>query len=259
MPTLITLTSDFGTRDPYVAAMKGVILERCPEAQIIDLSHDIAAQDVFEAALFIAGCADRFPPGTIHVVVVDPGVGSDRRGLVAQVGFQRFVCPDNGLLTLLLQRLSVEAAHAITNPAFMLPKVSATFHGRDVFAPTAAALAAGGALDEAGPAVQDLVALDIPQATRSGQSVSGAILHIDHFGNAITNIHRSHLGGATPEPFEIGGRRFDRLCATYGEVPKGDSCALFGSGDYLEFAINGGNAAEDLSLVSGLEVELQLK
>jgi len=146
-PPLVTLTTDFGHRDPYVAAMKGVLHQRCPAVHIEDLSHDLAPQDLIEAALFVEAAMPYYPPGTFHIVVVDPGVGTARRPLALKADGQYFICPDNGLMTLYLQQHPLETAHVITNPAWMLPEVSATFHGRDIFASAAAMLASGSSLE----------------------------------------------------------------------------------------------------------------
>lgn len=185
---LVTLTTDFGTRDPYVAAMKGVIATLCPPARIVDLSHELPAQDIHAAAFFLAGAVPYFPPETVHVIVVDPGVGTARLPLAVRAGGQYFVCPDNGLLTLVLRTLSLEAAYTIANPDFMRSNISATFHGRDIFAPAAASLAAGASIAEIGAPVEKLVPLDVPEPRIAGGKVTGEIAHVDRFGK----LHHEH-------------------------------------------------------------------
>ena len=159
---IVTLTTDFGERDPYVAAMKGVILSRCPEAQVIDLTHDIAACDIFEGARFLAGAVPHFPEGSIHVAVVDPGVGTSRLALYARVGGRCVIGPDNGLVTLLIGAHRLEEARVISNPDFHREKVSATFHGRDVFAFAAGRLACGAKSEAVGPKLEEPRLLDFP-------------------------------------------------------------------------------------------------
>ena len=256
MTPLITLTTDFGTRDCYVAAMKGVIARRCPEARILDLTHDIPPQDVGEAAFFLAGACPWFPPGTIHVVVVDPGVGTARRALAARIGEQFFVCPDNGVLTLLARDAPVDA-HEIASPAFKLPDISATFHGRDLFAPAAAALAGGRTLDEAGPPADKLVMLPWPEPRWNGNLLQGEVVHVDRFGNAVTNIHRTHLEGrGRPTKIVAGSCRVAHIHAAYGDVPADTPLALSGSADLLEISVNQGHAADAFTLAPGTPVHV---
>ncbi|MCC6490866.1 MAG: SAM-dependent chlorinase/fluorinase, partial [Candidatus Hydrogenedentes bacterium] len=192
MAPLITLTTDFGTRDAYAAAMKGVILSACPDARVIDLSHDIAPQDVFEGAMFVAEAVPCFPANSIHCVVVDPGVGTARLPIIVSAGEHTFVCPDNGLLTLFTRQHAIREARMIANPEFMRASISATFHGRDIFAPAAAALARGVPMQDAGERLTTLTMLEIPGVhTTADGIVAGVVMHVDRFGNAITNIHRS--------------------------------------------------------------------
>ena len=190
---VVTLTTDFGTRDSYAAQLKGVLLARCARLRVIDLTHDIAAHDVLEGALFLAGAVPAFPPGTVHLAVVDPGVGGARRRVAVEAAGQRIVCPDNGLLTLLAREHPIEAAHELTNPDLRREPVSATFEGRDVFAPAAAHLACGGALADLGPPVTGLARLDVPEPEPTADGARGEVMHIDRFGNAITNIPASML------------------------------------------------------------------
>ncbi len=257
VPRCITLTTDFGTRDPYVAAVKGVMLSQCPSATLIDLTHDIPPQDIMEGALFLAASAPYFPPGTVHFAVVDPGVGTERLGMVARVGEWLFVGPDNGLVSILAARYSVEA-WAITNSDWMRDPVSPTFHGRDVFAPAAARLAAGAPPEEAGPRIETPVRLQFPAPIRiASDSMQGVVAHVDRFGNAISNVSRASLGGAHIVAVEVGGRRV-AIGKTYNDVASGELVALFGSSDYLELSVNGGSAAQVLNLEHGAPVEVFL-
>lgn len=254
---LVTLTTDFGTRDPYVAAMKGVVADICPNAYILDLTHEIAPQDVLEAAIFLAGACDCFPPNTIHVAVVDPGVGSDRRPVAVRAGGQTYVCPDNGMLTLIAQRHPVQDARAILNPAFMRERVSNTFHGRDVFAPTAAHLAAGWSLRDVGPEAGELVTLAVPAVESPNQRLLGQVIRVDRFGNLITNIPGRMLEPIRDVAIHVAGVVVRRLSGTYSDVSQGELLALVGSMDLLEVSVNGGNAARFLGVELGMDVEVR--
>ena len=260
---IITLTTDFGTSDAYVGIMKGVILGINPDVQVVDLTHAIPPQDIHDAALSIHSAHRYFPEGTIHTIVVDPGVGSNRRTVVCQTDHAFFVCPDNGILTYLLQEIentggqSINAV-AIQNQAYYLPEVSNTFHGRDIFAPVAAHLSLGVPPLDIGPPVEDLVQLRVPIPQVSGSTITGQIVKIDRFGNAITNISESVLAGigATYE-IRVGGTRLLRLNRAYAESGIGKPLAIIGSFGLLEIAINGGSAEVRLGLKWGDVVEIQ--
>ncbi len=257
MAALVTLTTDFGTRDPYVAAMKGVLLRACPELRVLDLGHEIAPHDVLEGALFLAGALPHFPAGTVHIAVVDPGVGSERRPIAVRAGGQTVVAPDNGLLTLFLRAYEPEAAHVIANVDFMAAEVSATFHGRDIFAPAAARLACGASLDAAGPPLEAIVTLDVPEPTRTADgAVRGEVIHLDRFGNAITNIPRVMVEATERTEIHVAGRSLGGLRRTYVDVAAGQPLALIGSSGHIEIAVNGGSAANVLGLRRGDPVEL---
>ena len=233
-----------------------MLISRCPEATVLDLAHAIAPQNRVEAALFLAGAVPTFPPGTVHLAVVDPGVGSDRRALAVEVAGQRVVCPDNGLLTLLTRSHPIAAAHELTNPALRRQPVSATFEGRDVFAPAAAHLACGGALAELGPAASDLVGLPLAEPERdAGGAVRGEVVHVDRFGNAVTNIPAALLSLEANLRVHATGHDFALLRA-YGAARPGEALAVIGSSDHLEVAVREGNAAERLGLQSGDRVEV---
>ncbi|MXW23274.1 MAG: SAM-dependent chlorinase/fluorinase [Chloroflexi bacterium] len=251
MPGIVTLTTDFGTRDSYVAQLKGVLLSRCVDLRIHDLTHDIAPHDVVEGALFLAASVPTFPAGTVHLAVVDPGVGSERRPIAAEVSGQRVVCPDNSLLTLLARAQPIEAVHELTNPQFRREPVSATFEGRDVFAPAAAHLACGGAIADLGPAVSDLARLALPEPERTERGMRGEVMHVDRFGNAITNIHVSMLrDGLHHAQVRVAGRELPVL-RTYADAAGGEALALVGSSGYIEVAVREGSAAETLGLRRG--------
>ena len=257
MRPLITLATDFGSRDPYAAAIKGVILSQCGEAKIVDLTHEIAVTGVIEGALFLAAAVPWYPHGTIHVVVVDPGVGTDRLPIVARLGGQTVVCPDNGLLTLLAQTHPLERMYAITNPDFMAEKISPTFHGRDVFAFAAGRIAAGANPEEAGPALDSIYTLDLPKAHRdSDGGILGEIIHVDRFGNLITNISDTLLNGITDMRIRSGALKLSALSRIYADVPPQKPLAVIGGSGRLEIAVNLGSAHELLRLTVGDKVEI---
>ena len=269
-PRIITLTTDFGISDTYVGIMKGVILGINPNAQIVDLTHAIPPQDIYEAAFSIYAARSYFPQGTIHVIVVDPGVGSDRQAIVSHIDTAFFVCPDNGVLSYLLHSVRDEAAQsidsvAIQNSAYYLPEVSNTFHGRDIFAPVAAHLSLGVPLDDIGPPVHTLVQLPIQVPELSGNTLTGQIVKIDRFGNAITNISETAIARlestSTVEipiyEISVGNARLNRLNRAYAEAGVGKPLAIIGSYGVLEIAINGGNAKEALGIKWGDPVVVQ--
>ena len=264
---LVTLTTDFGRRDPYVAAMKGAILSVDSHIQVVDMAHDIAAQNVLEGALFLACAIPYFTEGTVHIAVVDPGVGTDRHPIALFAGGQYLVCPDNGLASLLLREYPLQEARIITNHAFMRTKVHATFHGRDVFAPAAAHLATGTPLSALGSEIDTLVMLELPEPKQeSPQTIRGEIIHVDRFGNLVTNIRepllQQMLSAMNTEWGDVavwaGNHRLSGgIKRAYGEVTPGMLLALFGSAGYLEIAVNGGSASAALRLTCGDEVLLR--
>jgi S-adenosyl-L-methionine hydrolase (adenosine-forming) len=255
----ICLITDFGTRDPYVAAIKGVILGIAPEATIEDLSHEIAPQDIIEGALFLAAAAPYWPEGTVFIAVIDPGVGTQRNALAVSAGGQYFLCPDNGLLSLYLQDHPLESAYAITNHAYLAPEISPTFHGRDIFAPAAAHLLKGVPIAELGDPLDRLALLDVPEIEwLGGDQLEGEIIHIDRFGNAITNVRREDLDGRTPFRVRTPANEIGCIVNTYGEAQPGHPLALFGSAGYLEIALREGNASTTLSLQKGDAIVIDL-
>lgn len=257
---VIALLSDFGSRDHYAGTMKGVILGICPDVALVDISHDIPAHDVLTAALELAACYKYFPPATIFLTVVDPGVGSARRGLAADIGDYRFVAPDNGVLTAVFQEAPPRKVVELTERRYARPTVSRTFEGRDRFAPAAAWLARGIQLAALGRALADYHRLDIPKPEAAADALSGTVLRIDHFGNAVTNIDRRTFerfvdGGQVQ--VEAGAHRIGRLVATYSDIGPDEVCALFGSTDRLELAANSTSAAERLSLSRGAPIVIR--
>jgi hypothetical protein len=259
--TIVTLTTDFGERDGFVGILKGVIWGLAPQVQIADLSHSIAPQNVLEGALVLGRAAPYFPPGTVHLAVVDPGVGTARRPLAAQVGSQFFVGPDNGLCTLLLE--AAEAAGApvhsfcLDKPDFWRPTFSQTFHDRDIFAPVAAHLAAGSPLEALGTALTDPVRLTLPRPERTPEGWRAHILGWDHFGNLTTDLPAAALAGQDVS-ISLQGHTIHGLVQTYGEQPPGALVALADSQGQLELAVVNGSAAERLGAQVGEGVEIRL-
>ena len=257
MPGVITLLTDFGTRDAYVAAMKGVILSMNRDVTIVDISHEVAAQDVVEGAWVLASAFRYFPPGTVHLAVVDPGVGGERRAIAAEAGEWRFAGPDNGVLTWALECAGDVRAVELTNAKYVRPDVSATFHGRDVFAPVAAHLAAGVPLDDLGPRVDDLARLPVAQPRVKGDALVGEVLHVDRFGNLITNIDRATLERFAPGAavrVEIEGHDVGPLRRAYADASVGELLALIESTGRLEVAVREGSAAAALGCARGTAV-----
>lgn len=254
---VITLTTDFGLRDSYVAEMKAVILELTRQVQLVDVTHEVEPQQIVEAALTLAAAAPLFPLGTIHVAVVDPGVGTARRGLVVKSGGQLFVGPDNGLFTAILAR-GGWTAFELAAPDYRRRIVSRTFHGRDVFAPAAAHLARGVPLERFGPPVADPVRLPWPQPHAVAGGIAGAVIHIDRFGNLVTSLEAGHIeaiaGGASGQgTVRIAGRALP-LVGTYAELPPGGIGALMGSRNRLEVVARDASAAARLRARRGAPV-----
>ena len=255
---VIALLTDFGTRDHYAGTMKGVALGICSDVTLVDISHDISAHDVLGGALELASSYRFFPPGTIFLVVVDPGVGSARRGIAAEAGDYRFVAPDNGVLTAVLDEHPPKRVVELTERKYARATVSRTFEGRDRFAPAAAWLAKGIDLAALGRSAGSIRRLDIPRPALGDGRIDGLVLRVDRFGNLITNIDRrtfETLAGGTLE-IRIGPHPVARVVTTYADASPGEVCALFGSTDHLEVAANGANAAELLDLRRGAPVHV---
>lgn len=262
-PSIVLLT-DFGFRDSYVGVMKGVIRRICRGADILDLSHNIMPQDVAEAAFVLAASYRHFPEDAIFVCVVDPGVGTDRAVLCMRSREQTFLAPDNGLLSIIAEGSGYQELRQVTAEEYLLKERSETFHGRDVFAPVAAHLAAGVEPGKLGPTCQSLRSLRLPRPVRCADgSLRGEIIYIDHFGNLITNIRRATLERsfeAPPEQLELRVKRraVRGICGTYADRQEGDLLALVGSSGHLEVAVNRGSAARLLGCEKGDTVTLML-
>lgn len=251
---VITLLTDFGTRDPYVAAMKGVILALHREATLVDLTHEVAPQDVVAGAFILAEATPFFPPGTIHVAVVDPGVGTQRRALAARALDSFWVGPDNGLFHLVFQESETLDLVSLENPRYFRESVSPTFQGRDIFAPVAAHLALGIPLHNFGPSITDPEVLPWPRPLFTPDAVRGEIVYADAFGNLLSNIKGSDLItwlGEKSCVIILGSLTLEGLSRTYGDVLVGQFLALIGSHGYLEIACAQGNAAQRLGVGRG--------
>jgi S-adenosyl-L-methionine hydrolase (adenosine-forming) len=261
---IVTLLTDFGLRDEYVGVMKGVILSVDPNAVIVDITHEIPPQDVRSAAYLLPAYPSFFPAGTVHVAVVDPGVGSERAILAVKWRGRYFLAPDNGLLTFILDGVP-EAIVRVENREYFLHPVSRTFHGRDIFAPVAARLSAGLPIENLGPCVPagNAARLKIAKARRSpGGGVTGAVVSVDRFGNLITNIDAGRLdavyrgSGMEAAALEICGRRIEGLNLSYEKAAEGDPLLIVGSRGCLEIAVCGGDAAKVFGAGPGTRVRL---
>jgi S-adenosylmethionine hydrolase len=258
---IVALLTDFGTRDHYAGTMKGVIAGLCPEASLIDITHDIPPHDVLGAALELSAAYKFFPAGTIFLVVVDPGVGSSRHGLVAEAAEFKFVAPDNGVLSLVFQEARPRRVVELTERRYARPTVSRTFEGRDRFGPAAGWLARGIEPTAMGRPLSKWETLAIPAAVVADGHLVGEILRVDRFGNLVSNIDRKtfeQFRHDRPIHIAIAEHPIDRLVQTYAEADAGAVCALFGSSDHLEIAVNGGSAAERLAAGRGALLRIDL-
>jgi S-adenosylmethionine hydrolase len=257
---IVAFLSDFGTRDHYAGVMKGVALSICPDAVLVDLSHDLPAHDIPFASLELAATYRYFPAGTIFVVVVDPGVGSARRGIAAEVGDWKFVAPDNGVLTSVFAETAPKKVVELTERRYARPTVSRTFEGRDRFAPAGAWLAKGIQLSALGRPVTDYVQLSLAQPVFEGTEIRGEVVRLDRFGNVVTNIDRKLCERLSPTgealTVGIGGRTVARFVNTFSEISSGEVCALYGSTDHLECASHAASAAEVLGVAVGAPVSV---
>lgn len=249
---IITLTTDFGAGDHYAGVMKGVIAGINPSAAVIDITHGIEAYNIAEAAFKLHASYSYFPEGTIHVAVVDPGVGSARRAIAAEAAGYRFVGPDNGVFSMIFDKCGVDGMARITNPEFMLPTVSATFHGRDIFAPAAAHLSKGIALEELGDVLTSYESLDIPQPHDGGDVVTGRAIYADRFGNLVTNIPGSVITNSSG--VRAGDVTISSLSGSYADGKEGELIALVGSSGFLEISVNKGSAFEFFERLPEVEV-----
>jgi S-adenosylmethionine hydrolase len=261
---IISLLTDFGLKDPYAAEIKAVILGICPNAHIIDISHLIEKFNVRMGAFVLASASSYFPKGTIHVVVVDPGVGTRRRALLVETEEAFYVGPDNGVLMLAAKRQKIKHAYNITNKRYMLPKVSHTFHGRDIFAPAAAHLAKSITPDNLGPEIKDYLVPEFAEPRLSQSELTGQVLHIDDFGNIVTNISKNDLekidaAEGSKLRIKLGKKVIAiRFGSAYGEVKAKTALALIGSHDFLEITVNQSSASKRFKSKIGDDVTLSL-
>ena len=253
---IITLTTDFGLQDGYVGVMKGVIKKINPSANIIDISNNIEPQNIFQAAYVLYNSYAYFPKGTIHVVVVDPGVGSDRKILCLKTSDYLFLAPDNGILSFLIAKEEYPSVREVTNKEFFLPDISNTFHGRDIFAPIAAHLSRGVSHKDLGKRIMGIKEIDLPKPIRSpGGVLTGEIIYVDGFGNLITNINRKIVSRIKTKSGKlviiIGRHRLYKISDSYAEVENKEVVAIFGSSGFLEISVNCGSARDVLNLKKG--------
>jgi S-adenosylmethionine hydrolase len=260
---IITLLTDFGIASTYPAQMKGVILERCPSARLVDLSHEVPRHDVRTAAFMLASAVRAFPQGTIHVAVVDPHVGSARRVLAAESAGQTYLAPDNGLLTVVLggkigRGKGATRVVSVEDRSLFRSDVSSTFHGRDIFAPIGAALACGAALEDLGPEMESIQRLDVPVPRREAGSVKGEVLYVDPFGNLVTNVTAGELTESELARIVVyvGGAVIRGLSRAYSDVAAGMLLAYVGSAGFLEVAVNRQSAASRLAADVGTPVRI---
>jgi S-adenosylmethionine hydrolase len=248
----VTLLTDFGTRDAYVASMKAVLIRECPEARLIDITHEVPRHDVQCGSITLERAVDGFPAGTVHLAIVDPGVGTQRRLLIVELAGQIIVCPDNGLITWAWRRHGGGKAHEIT---WRPEKISNVFHGRDIFAPIAGKLAAGHAIRTIARPIDDLILLDMSPADEG--AASGCVIHVDHFGNATTNLLYDRIRKQRIKTIRIKGKSVGTLKRTYHDVAPGKPLALIGSSGLVEIAVRDGSAAERMKIRVGDPVSFQ--
>jgi S-adenosyl-L-methionine hydrolase (adenosine-forming) len=254
---IITLLTDFGSTDPFVGVMKGVISGICPEAVTIDLSHEVQAFEVAQGGFLLAQSWQYFPKGTIHVAVVDPGVGSNRRPIVVEADGQLLVGPDNGLFSMIFDAGPHKVRHITAERYFRKP-VSMTFHGRDIFAPVAAHLAMGAKPAKLGKTIADYTKLEFFRPIRTAKRAwTGTVLHIDRFGNIVTNFQAEAFAASTFE-VRVGLRTVERTASHYSEVPFGELFLITGSSGFLEISVNQASAAKLLGVGIGAPLELRL-
>ena len=253
MQHLITLTTDFGTRDGFVAQMKGVLLTINPDVRLIDVTHDIEPFSILEGALVLKGLSSYYPPKTIHLAVVDPGVGGKRRAVVLDVGDQYYIGPDNGLFSLVLKNQPLWKMREIRSKDYMLPDPHPTFHGRDLFAPTAGCLSSGRSFESVGPEVHDPVILPVPDVKQIDDHLEGEVIHVDRFGNLTSNIEAGRLKRPVSR-IQVGHVEINGMSFFYDQVEEGRPLALINSFGYLEIGLNRGDAAKSFGIGKGEKV-----
>lgn len=255
---IITMTTDFGCQDYYVSAMKAVILRICPEARFVDISHDLPPQDIMAGAWVLKNTAFLYPPGTIHLAVIDPGVGSSRRPVLVRVGDQFFVGPDNGLFSLVVESEEHQVVE-LTNQNYWRDTVSSTFHGRDIFAPVAAHLCKGVSMEDMGRECRELTTYRWAQPISDDEGVQGWVMHIDRYGNLVSNIPGSLIKAYDSDAgfkIYVGNTILKSISASFSDVPDGEPVALIGSSGMLEIAINKGDAGQMLGIEKGAPISL---
>jgi len=256
---IITLTTDFGSRDAFVGVVKGVILNINPNATIVDITHGIPQGDLDAASFALDQTVPFFPAETIHVVVVDPGVGTARRIILAHAGDNFFLAPDNSVLKYVFDKSPNLAVVSATNTDYFLPHSSQTFHGRDIFAPVAAHLSLGVPIEAFGSRITDYLKGDIALPNKSDKKISGEIVYIDHFGNCISNISKKDFDPALLSEINIKHFQFEKLSQSYAEHQVAEPLAIISSHDHLEIAVRDGNAAKFLNIKKGEAIEVVLK
>lgn len=255
----VTLTTDFGLSDPYVASMKGVILGINPKAYIVDITHEIPPQDIQRAGFVLNASYSYFPKGTIHVVVVDPGVGSERKILLVDTSKYFFLAPDNGVLGYIFQAFPNAKVYTVTHSRYFRFPVSFTFHGRDIFAPVAGYLSKGIPPNRFGPEVQEFDRGKVPLPVRKGNTMEGEIVTFDRYGNAITNIPGDWLNARLGYKIKVGKISLSKISCFFQEVPRGEALALIGSNNTLELSVHGGSAKEKMGLKVGDRIYIQIE
>ena len=249
----LALLSDFGTYDPFVGAMKGVLLSKAPGLAIIDITHQIPPQDIQRAAFYLMAAMPYMPKRTLFMAVVDPTVGTGRGIIWARTENYQFIAPDNGLISWVEQKEKITEARFISNSSLFMENISSTFHGRDIMAPVAAAIAKGLPEKKLGPVFDGYRRFPFPLPVKAGNRVTGQVIAIDHFGNVITNIKREYLNARAV--FTISDRMLKGLKLTYASVPEGEAMALMGSFGFLEFSVRNGNFARAFDIKPGAAVE----
>ena len=259
---IITLTTDYGTGDHLVGVMKGVMLSVNPEMNVVDISHDVLPHDILDGAITIGLAYKYFPPKTIHVVVVDPGVGTERRPILVAADQHYFVAPDNGVLSSVYDQTEALYVWNIISEHYFRHPVSKTFHGRDIFAPVAAWLSKSWQTSAFGEQITDFVRFGIPTPKTAGSTVKGVVLRVDHFGNVVTNLTPEDVPGlaAADGKFAIkaGNAVVKKAVPTFAEAPDGEAVAIVGSSGYIEISVNKSNAAKTLGIGRGAEVTVEL-
>lgn len=260
MAPTIALITDFGQSDPFVGIIKGVIRRICADADIIDICHEISPGNIMSAGLILSMAFPYMPDNTIFIAVVDPGVGTDRKAIAVEINGKKIICPDNGILSWLLTEHKSWTAVELDKPEYFLNNITSTFHGRDIFSPVAAHLANGKSLADLGSTIDNVKILPVPQITAGDRSIQGEVIYIDRFGNLLTNISRAHIDQLVPDDakdkvrIHIGSVEVSGIRHAYSDVDHGQIVALFGSTDFLELAVNGGNASISLGIPVGSKV-----